>query len=865
VIDVTRTRALRGPNLWSKHTSVEALVQCDTQHSIDVRISAPDFSNRLRHLFPSIYSIYNSTSESVYTFAHALEEATLSLQIEAGCPVTFSRTTATPKEGLYQVVVQYTVEQVGRLAIGYAQELLQAAMNNTDFSLAKAIANLREVDEDLRLGPSTASIVNAGLNRNIPFIRLTEGSLVQLGWGSKQRRIQAAETDASSAIAESIAQDKELTKKLFRMAGLPVPEGRPVKDVDDAWAVAQEIGLPVVVKPQDGNQGKGVAVNVKTRAELEAAYNIALRYREDIMVERYLPGSDYRMLVIGNKLIAAARREPALVVGDGEHTVRQLVDIVNADPLRGEGHSYPLTRIRIDEVALACLQEQNLDESSVPPKGMRVIMRNNANLSTGGSATDVTDDVHPEVAASAVLAAQMVGLDICGVDIVCETILRPLEEQNGGIIEVNAAPGLRMHLSPSFGKGRDVGKAVIEQMFPDGENGRIPVVAVTGTNGKTTTVRLISHLLASSGLRMGIANTDGVYANGYQFDSGDCAGPQSALRVLMHPNVDAAVLETARGGMLREGLAFDKCQVAVVTNIGSGDHLGLNYISTVEDLAVLKRVIVRNVDPSGMAVLNAEDPLVVAMAAQCPSAVTFFAYNAKTPALATHRAQGKRVLFVEGDHIVAAEGKFEMHIPLAQVPITHNGALRFQVANVMAAIAAGWALKLNWEGMCEALSHFVSDAQSVPGRFNVFDYKQAKVIVDFGHNADAVKAIAEAINVFPAKRRSVVICGTGDRRDEDLRALTRNIGHAFDDVILFEDACQRGRSDGEVIALLREGLQGATRVQTIEDVYGEFKAIDRALEKLQAGDVCLILIDQIQESMAHVQMRMNEVTLPAKA
>ena len=865
MIEVTRTRALRGPNLWSKHTSVEALVQCDTQHSIDLRISVPDFSKQLRHLFPSIYSIYNSTSESVYTFAHALEEATLSLQIEAGCPVTFSRTTATPKEGLYQVVVQYTVEQVGRLAIGYAQELLQAALNNTDFPLAKAIAQLREVDEDLRLGPSTASIVNAGLNRNIPYIRLTEGSLVQLGWGSKQRRIQAAETDASSAIAESIAQDKELTKKLFRMAGLPVPEGRPVKDVDDAWAVAQEIGLPVVVKPQDGNQGKGVAVNVKTREELATAYKIALRYREDIMVERYLPGSDYRMLVIGDKLVAAARREPALVVGDGKHTVRQLVDIVNADPLRGEGHSYPLTRIRIDEVALSCLQEQNLDESSVAPKGMRVIMRNNANLSTGGSATDVTDDVHPEVAASAVLAAQMVGLDICGVDIVCETILRPLEEQNGGIIEVNAAPGLRMHLSPSFGTGRDVGRAVIEQMFPDGENGRIPVVAVTGTNGKTTTVRLISHLLASSGLRMGIANTDGVYANGYQFDSGDCAGPQSALRVLMHPNVDAAVLETARGGMLREGLAFDRCQVAVVTNIGSGDHLGLNYISTVEDLAVLKRVIVRNVDPSGMAVLNAEDPLVVAMAAQCPSAVTFFAYDAKTPALATHRAQGKRVLFVEDDHIVAAEGKFQMHIPLAQVPITHNGALRFQVANVMAAVAAGWALKLNWEGMCQALSHFVGDAQNVPGRFNVFDYKQAKVIVDFGHNADAVKAIVEAVNIFPANRRSVVICGTGDRRDEDLRALTRNIGHAFDDVILFEDACQRGRTDGEVIALLREGLQGATRVKIIEDVYGEFKAIDRALEKLQAGDVCLILIDQIQESMAHVQMRMNEASASAKA
>ena len=858
-MELTRVRALRGPNLWSKHTSVEALVQCDLSQELDLRKSHNGFEQRLRHLFPSVHSNYAANTDTPYTLAHALEETTLSLQIEAGCPVSFSQTTSTPKTGLYQVVIQYTVEQVGRMALRYAQQLCMAALQDTTFDVKQAVAELRELDEDLRLGPSTASIVNAGVARNIPYIRLTEGSLVQLGWGSKQRRIQAAETDASSAIAESIAQDKELTKKLFKMAGLPVPDGRPVKDVQEAWAVAQEIGLPVVVKPQDGNQGKGVAVNVKTREELEAAFEIALRYRDNIMVERYLPGSDYRLLVIGDKLVAAARREPAMVVGDGVHTVRQLVETVNADPLRGEGHAYPLTRIRIDEVAMSCLQEQNLDDNSVPPKGMRVIMRNNANLSTGGSATDVTDDVHPEVAASAVMAAQMVGLDICGVDIVCETILRPLEEQNGGIIEVNAAPGLRMHLSPSYGKGRDVGKAVIEEMFKPGDNGRIPVVAVTGTNGKTTTVRLIAHLLNASGLRTGVANTDGVYANGYQFDSGDCAGPQSAKRVLMHPNVDAAVLETARGGILREGLAFDRCQVAVVTNIGSGDHLGLNYISTVEDLAVLKRVIVRNVDPEGMAVLNANDPLVVEMAAKATSAVTFFAVDPRTPALATHRAQGKRVLFVEDGHIVAVEGKFQITVPLSNVPITRNGVLKFQVENVMAALAAGWALNISWDVMSQALSKFVSDASNVPGRFNMFDYKGAQVIVDFGHNADAIKAIVNAIEVFPAKRRSVVICGTGDRRDEDLRALTRNIGHAFDDVILFEDACQRGRADGEVIALLRQGLEGATRVSNIEDVYGEFKAIDRALEKLTPGDFCLILIDQIQESMAHVLMRMQEL------
>ncbi|MFY7940930.1 MAG: Mur ligase family protein, partial [Burkholderiaceae bacterium] len=402
--------------------------------------------------------------------------------------------------------------------------------------------------------------------------------------------------------------------------------------VDDAWAVAEEIGMPVVVKPQDGNQGKGVTVNINQRSQMEAAYRTAAEYGQ-VMVERYLPGHDFRLLVVGDKVVAAARRDPPHVIGDGQHTVRELVDRVNADPRRGDGHATSLTKIRFDDIALARLALQGLNALSVPEKGQRVVLRNNANLSTGGTASDVTDDVHPDMAARAVAAAQMVGLHICGVDVVCETMLKPLEDQGGGVVEVNAAPGLRMHLSPSFGKGRAVGEAIVGNLFPASQDGRIPIIAVTGTNGKTTTTRLTTHLLATSGLGVGMTLTDGVYVNGRQIDSGDCSGPKSARNVLMHPDVDAAVFETARGGILREGLGYDRCQVAVVTNLGAGDHLGMNHIHTVEDLALVKRVIVQNVAAGGYGVLNAADAHVAAMAAVCPGKVIYFAADRHHPVM----------------------------------------------------------------------------------------------------------------------------------------------------------------------------------------------------------------------------------------
>ncbi|WP_027014127.1 cyanophycin synthetase [Comamonas composti] len=860
-MQITRIRALRGPNLWTRSTAIEAVVSCEP-HELDYSALA-GFEDRLRARFPKIGVLQPHGADQHLSLAHVLETAALSLQAQAGCPVTFSLTRDTLESGTYQVVVEYTEEAVGRLAMEQALALIQAAQADTAFDTSRLIAELRELDEDERVGPSTGSIVDAAVARGIPFRRLTSGSLVQLGWGSRARRIQAAELDTTSAVAESIAQDKDLTKRLLHAAGVPVPMGRPVSDIEDAWAVAQEVGLPVVVKPQDGNQGKGVTVNISTRKQLDDAYATAREYGDEVMVERFLPGHDFRLLVVGNQLVAAARREPPQVLGDGTHTVRELVDIVNQDPRRGSGHGTALTKIRLDDIALARLAGEGLTPESVPVQGQRVVLRNNANLSTGGSATDVTDDVHPDIAARAVEAAQTIGLHICGVDVICETMLRPLEEQNGGIVEVNAAPGLRMHLAPSYGRPRNVGVPMVDELFAPGQDGRIPLVAVTGTNGKTTTTRLIAHLFTAQGWRTAMTNTDGVYVNGRQIDSGDCSGPRSARNALAHPETDAAVLECARGGILREGLGFDRCQVAVVTNVGAGDHLGLNYIHTVEDVAVLKRVIVQNVATSGYAVLNAADPLVAAMASTCPGKVIYFAVDRHHPVMATHRAQGNRVIYVDGEQLVVAEGSWRETVALREIPITRGGAISFQVENVMAAVGAAWACGLSWQTIRRGLAGFLNDSDNAPGRFNVMDYRGATLIADYGHNPDAIRALVQAVDAMPANRRSVVISGAGDRRDQDISEQTRILGQAFDDVILYQDACQRGRADGEVLALLQQGLQGAPRSSYVTEIHGEFAAIDHALQRLSPGDLCLVLVDQVEEALAHLRAHVQAAQQPA--
>ena len=841
-MQVKRIRALRGPNLWTRHTALEALVSCPEK---------PD------QAFEAGFSAFFGDAGKIESLAHAMTHAALELQILAGCQVAFSCTLNTPEPGIHLSVVEYGEEDVGRLAFDLAETLCSALLKNEPFDIQDALKRIRDLDEDSRLGPSTGSIVQAAIDREIPWRRLSRGSLVQFGWGKKQRRIQAAETDRCGAIAESIAQDKDLAKMLLDAAGVPVPLGRPVADAEDAWLAACEIGTPVVVKPRNGNQGKGITANISKREEVHAAFDAACHFDDEVLVERFLPGCDYRLLVVGEKMVAAARRDPPFVIGDGKSTIRELVDAVNNDPLRGEGHATSLTRIRLDDIATATLARIGMHADSIPGTGARVVLRNNANLSTGGTATDVTGDVHPEVASRAVEAAKAVGLRVCGVDIVCESVAIPLEEQGGGIVEVNAAPGLRMHLDPSFGEKRPVGEAIASELFPEGD-GRIPLVAVAGTNGKTTTVRLCAHLLGKSGLRVGMTNSDGVYIGEKRIDTGDCSGPKSARNVLLHPDVDAAVLETARGGILREGLAFDRCDVAVVTNIGMGDHLGLAYINTVEDLAVVKRVIVENVSPEGFAVLNADDPLVAAMAECCPGAVLFFSRNPHHPLIAASRVKREKVVFASEHGIHAVQGKFEHSLAWSDIPLTRGGTIPFQIENAMAAIAAGWALGLSWETIRSGLATFEANARTAPGRFNLFDYQNATVIADYGHNPDAIMALVKAVEAFPASRRTVVISAAGDRRDEDIVSQTRIIGAAFDEVVLYQDQCQRGRSDGEVLKLLRKGLEGAGRTRKMTEIRGEFAAIDLALERLNPGELCLILVDQVDEALVHIGLRVEE-------
>jgi cyanophycin synthetase len=677
---------------------------------------------------------------------------------------------------------------------------------------------------------------------------------VQLGHGAKQRRILAAETDRTGAIAESIAQDKELTRSFLRAVGVPVPEGRPVESAEDAIAAAEEIGYPVVVKPQCGNQGRGVATNLQTPEEVRASYEAALLEEPTIVVEKYARGGDYRLLVVGDRVVAVARREPAQVIGDGQHTIKELIRIVNQDPRRGEDHATCLSKIPLDAVSLSVVAAQGYTPQSIPEAGVRVLIRRNANLSTGGTAADVTDSVHPLVAARAIDAARVIGLDIAGVDVVAEDIRRPLEEQGGVVVEVNAGPGLRMHLEPASGTPRNVGEAIVDLLFPPGETGRIPLVAVTGVNGKTTTTRLIAHLLSQTRKKVAFTCTEGIYLENRRIDAGDCSGPQSAQNVLLNPQVEAAVLETARGGILRAGLGFDRCDVSVVTNIGEGDHLGLSDIESLEKLARVKRTIVDATHASGTAVLNAADPLVAEMAEKSPAPVLFFARSSNEPVLAAHCAAGGRAVTVCDGEIVLCEGERQVPLmPIERVPLTHGGKIAFQVENVLAAVSAAWSLGLTREAIRAGLETFGADMQSLPGRFNLLEIHGATVVVDYGHNVSSLTAMIAAMEQFPHQRRIAVYTAAGDRRDCDMIRQGELLAAAFDKLIFYEDQYVRGRQEGEIIRLLRQGATAADPRCEIDEVKGVFPAIEQALNSARPGDLVLVQCDTVDESVAFVR------------
>jgi cyanophycin synthetase len=857
-MEFLKVRALRGPNVWASFPVLEAWLDLGPlKNSPSDEI--PGFNQRLTSWLPTMAEhrcgigepggFFERLREGTYQ-AHVVEHVALELQSLAGTPVGFGRARETCNEGIFRVVVEYEDESLARACLTSALKICLKAVAGGDFDVRGEIARLRELGCETRLGPSTRSIVEAAKKRGIPALRMNEGNLVQLGHAARQRRILATETDATSAVGETIAQDKELTRSLVRLVGVPVPDGRPVESAQEAWEVARELGLPVVVKPRYGSQGRGVATNLSTRQQVIAAYEVARREGSAIVVERFIPGADFRLLVVNGHLVAAARREPASVVGDGVSSVWQLVEAANADPRRAAGHGAALTRLVLDAAALAIVAEQGFSPDGVPPHGMRVLIRRNGNLSTGGTATDVTDEVHPQVAARAVDAARMVGLDVAGIDILAHDIARPLEEQAGAVVEVNAGPGLRMHVEPSNGRPRPVGEAIVDLMFPAGETGRIPIVAVTGTNGKTTTARLIARILETAGNSVGMACTDGIYSAGRRIETGDCSGPASARTILFNPAVDAAVLETARGGILREGLGFDLCDVAVVTNLADGDHLGVDGVETIEDLARVKRCVVEAVAPWGTTVLKADDLLVAAMADRCAGDVVFFSRDEHHPILAAHRRQGRRAVFLRQQDIVAADGPHEtLAANLDRLPFTHGGRVVFHVENALAAVAACWALRIEWQALQAGLESFAANFEQLPGRFNLLSVNGATVIVDYGHNCSSLAALIDVIDGMELSHRSAVYSAAGDRRDCDLIAQGKLLGDAFDRVVLYEGQYQRGRSNGEIMALFRSGLTKGARVEEVWQQPGSLKAVEFALSRAEPGNLVLLQADVVDETI----------------
>ena len=849
-MEIRKILTLRGPNIWSRHPVLEAWVDLGNlkDSSSD---SLPGFNDRLIAWLPTMIEHRCSVGERGGFFqrlrdgtypAHILEHVSIELQTLAGTPVGFGKARETSEEGVYKVVMRYRDEQLARACLFAARELILAAIDDRPYDIHAEVGKLQELADRVCLGPSTAAIVAAAEARGIPARRLNSGSLVQLGQGIKQRRIWTAETDRTSAIAESIAQDKELTKTLLRAAGVPVPEGRIVADAADAWEAACDIGVPVVVKPRDANHARGVFTNLITQKQVESAFNFAVHEGNGVIVERFAPGNEHRLLIVGNRLIAAACGEAARIVGDGVRTVKELVaEQLNSDPRRGEGEAFPLSPIEFDAIMLMQLERQGYTVDSIPPDGAAVVVQRNDNLSI-----DVTGQVHPSIAAHAVLAVQIVGLDVAGLDVVVEDITQPLESQGGVVVEVNAGPGLLMHLRPSVGTPQPVGEAIVESLFPAGQNGRIPIVCVTGTNGKTVVTRLVSHMLRATGRVVGTVCTDGIFVDGRTIEGGDCSGPRSARKVLLNPLVEAGVFEAGRGGILREGLGFDRCDVAVVTNIATADHLGLAYIDTPEQMFTVKRCPVDVVLPSGTAVLKADEPLVAEMAALCAGSVIFFARDGQTPVLLAHRNEGQRAVFVRDGSIVLAEGAGETSLAtLDEIPLTCGGRVAFQVENVLAAAAAAWALDVPRETIRNSLCTFRADMHDCPGRFNLLEIAGADVVIDDSHNSSALAALTAALDNFAqwnfGKGRRTIVYSAGDgRTNADIIRQGEQLGAAFDRVVLYEDYSAGDRAAGEMAALFRQGLAAGKRTLEVLEVPEHRQAIETALALVGPGELLVI-------------------------
>jgi len=864
VLDI---KVMKGPNYWSirRHKLIQMRLDLEDMEQKPSN-QIPGFPERLEKMFPSMYEhrcsvgapggFFERVKEGTW-MGHVIEHIALEIQSLAGMMCGFGRTRETSKPGVYNVVFSYMEEKAGQFAARSAVRIAEALIAGHDYDLAADIQQLREIREDERLGPSTGCIVDEAVSRGIPYIRLNKHSLVQLGYGVNQRRIRATIASSTGSIAVDIACDKEETKNLLGAAEIAVPKGRIVYTEEGLKDAIVSVGYPMVTKPVDGNHGKGATTNIRDWEGAVIGLHAAKKYGRGVIVERFITGQDHRVLVINYKFVAAAIRKPAAVKGDGKSTIQELIDITNKDPRRGYGHEKVLTQITVDDFLMEMLNREGLALDSVIDKGREVFLKPTANLSTGGTATDVTEMVHPDNIFMCERIARIIGLDICGIDIMAEDLSTPVKENGGAILEVNAAPGFRMHLDPTEGLARNVAEPVIDMLYPPGTSARIPIIAVSGTNGKTTTTRLMAHIVKTMGHKVGYTTTDGVYIQNQLMMRGDCTGPISAEFVLKDPTVDFAVLECARGGILRAGLGFHRCDIAICTNVAE-DHLGLGDIDTLEQLARVKSVVIESVMPEGYAILNADNQYTLGMAKGLDSKVAYFSLDENNPVIQKHISEGGLAALYENGYVTICKGTWKIRVEKASaIPLTYGGRATFNIANVLPCLLAGFISNFKIEDMRIALQTFIPSPAQTPGRMNMFHFKNFTVMVDYAHNTHGFMAISDFLGKVDATPKIGVIAGVGDRRDEDIVNLGRVAAGMFDEIVIRQDKNLRGRSEDEIIDLMKQGIAEIDSNRKVTVIPKEREAIEYAIRSAIPGAFVTICSDVVPDALGQI-MKMKE-------
>ena len=865
IVDI---KTMKGPNYWSVRRHNLTVMVLDLEEMEQFPTNKIDgFSERLEKMFPSMYchrcsigkegGFFQRVKEGTW-MGHVIEHIALEIQTLAGMDCGFGRTRGYGEEGVYFVVFNHMVGRVGRYAAKASFRIAEALIAGEEYDLEEDIMNMKEIRQNEGLGPSTGSIIKEAEARNIPWIRLNRYSLCQLGYGANQKRIQATVTSQTSNIGVDLACDKEETKLLLEQAEVPIPKGDIIRTERGLEEAVEYVGFPLVIKPVNGNHGRGITTNINSMEEALIAFKEAKEISRLVIVEKFITGDDYRLLVINNKLVAAAKRTPAHVIGDGKSTIQELVDEINKDERRGYGHEKVLTEISINSLTLELLKENNLTPESVVAKGEFIKLKSTANLSTGGTAEDVTDLIHPYNIFMAERISKIIGLDICGIDIMAHDLTKPISESGGAVLEVNAGPGFRMHLQPTDGLPRNVGGHVVDMLFPPGSDSRIPIIAVTGTNGKTTTTRLIAHIAKMRGKKVGYTTTDGVYIQNRLLMTGDCTGPVSAEFVLKDPTVNFAVLECARGGILRAGLGFKKCDIGVVTNV-AGDHLGLKGIHTIDQLAKVKGVIPETVHKDGYSVLNADDDRVYAMRNNIESKFALFSMDEENPRILRHcRNNGVSAIYENG-YITIIKGEWKMRVAKAvNVPLTKGGKASFMIQNVLAAVLATYLQGFSIEDIKVAIESFIPSPSQTPGRLNMFNFNKFDVLLDYAHNPAGLRALHKYVEKLDGKPKVGIIAGIGDRRKQDNFELGQIAAEMFDEIIIRQDRNLRGKEEEELIKEIHDGIIDIDPKKPVKIIPKESEAIKYAIENAKDDSLVVVSSDVVPAALNMV-MKMKEM------